>query len=67
LQAQHGLTYVFISHDLAVVRAMADRIAVMRGGKIVELGDTEAIVGAAQHPYTRELLRAATQKEYIPT
>ena len=63
LQTQHGLAYVFISHDIAVVRAMADRIAVMRGGKIVEEGEAAAIVAAPQHPYTRELLDAAFRKE----
>jgi len=59
LQAAHGLAYVFISHDLAVVRALADRVMVMRHGRVVETGQTEDIVGRPQHPYTRELILAA--------
>ena len=59
LQADHGLAYVFISHDLAVVRALADRILVMQAGRIVEEGAAEAIVTAAREPYTQELMRAA--------
>jgi ABC-type microcin C transport system duplicated ATPase subunit YejF len=66
LQAEHELTYVFISHDLAVVRAMADRIAVMRAGQIVEIRDTDRILAAPQHPYTEELLQAAAHKDYVP-
>jgi ABC-type oligopeptide transport system ATPase subunit len=56
LQSRLGLTLVFISHDLSVIRYMCDRIAVMRAGKIVELASNEALYGAPQHPYTRELL-----------
>ncbi|HXF52970.1 MAG TPA: ATP-binding cassette domain-containing protein, partial [Hyphomicrobiaceae bacterium] len=59
LQARHGLAYVFISHDLAVVRALADRVMVMRHGRVVETGQTEDIVGRPQHPYTQELILAA--------
>jgi oligopeptide transport system ATP-binding protein len=59
LQLQHALTYVFISHDLAVVRAMADRILVMRQGRIVEAGDTHGIFEAPRQPYTRQLIAAA--------
>jgi oligopeptide transport system ATP-binding protein len=65
LQAEHGMTYVFISHDLAVVRAMADRVAVMRSGQIVEIGKTDQIYTAPQHPYTEELLRAAAHKDCV--
>ncbi len=58
LQQRHRLTYVFISHDLGVVRYMSNRIAVMYLGKIVERGPAEAVSGQPLHPYTRALLSA---------
>jgi oligopeptide/dipeptide ABC transporter ATP-binding protein len=58
LQRQLGLTYLFIAHDLAVVRHMSDRIAVMYRGRIMELAPSEAIYEQPLHPYTRELLAA---------
>ena len=58
LQGEHGLTYVMISHDLAVVYYMADSIAVMYLGKIVEIGDAESVFRAPAHPYTQGLLNA---------
>jgi peptide/nickel transport system ATP-binding protein len=57
LQDELGLTYLFISHNLAVVRHMADRIAVMYLGRIVEEAETEALFADPQHPYTRLLLQ----------
>ncbi len=56
LQADHGLTYIVISHDLAVVKYMADRIGVMYLGKMVEMGPADAIYQRAAHPYTAGLI-----------
>jgi oligopeptide/dipeptide ABC transporter ATP-binding protein len=58
LQARLGLAYIFISHDLSVVKHIADRIAVMYLGRIVETGPADAIFGDPRHPYTRALLSA---------
>jgi microcin C transport system ATP-binding protein len=58
LQRQLGMALLLISHDLGVVRAMADRVAVMQRGEIVEQGPSAAIFGSPQHPYTRHLLAA---------
>jgi oligopeptide/dipeptide ABC transporter ATP-binding protein len=58
LRQKFGLTMLFISHDLAVVSKVADRIAVMYAGNLVELGPREAIFRSPAHPYTRGLLRA---------
>src|SRR5947209_15055017 len=58
LQQQFGLTYLFVSHDLSVVRHVADRIAVMYLGKIVEISDRDELYAAPKHPYTKALLSA---------
>ena len=58
LQAKFNLTYLFISHDLAVVEHLCNRVLVMTGGKIVESGTPDTIYKHAQHPYTRKLLAA---------
>lgn len=59
LQRETGLSYIFISHDLKVVRALADQLIVMRTGKVVEQGSAEKIFDAPAEPYTRALLSAA--------
>ncbi|MEM1389660.1 MAG: ABC transporter ATP-binding protein [Pseudomonadota bacterium] len=59
LQNQHDLSYVFISHDLAVIQAVADYVVVMKSGQIVEEGPTEAVFGAPGNTYTKSLLDAA--------
>ncbi|MFQ6756004.1 ABC transporter ATP-binding protein [Cereibacter sphaeroides] len=61
LQARHGLSYLFISHDLAVVRALADYILVMKEGRIVEEGQTADIFDRPQEAYTRTLMAAALE------
>jgi ABC-type microcin C transport system duplicated ATPase subunit YejF len=61
LQREFGLTYLFISHSMPVVRYLATRIAVMYRGKIVEVGETQQITEQAQHPYTRSLLEATPE------
>lgn len=59
LQKKHSLTYMFISHDLAVVRAMSDEVIVMKDGKLVEKGSSEQIFNSPQTPYTKKLIKAA--------
>lgn len=62
LQAQHGLAYLFISHDISVVAYMADRIAVLADGKIIEHGLTHEVLARPQHEYTKQLLAAVSKK-----
>lgn len=61
LQREFGLTYLFISHSMPVVRYLSNRIAVMYRGKIVEIGSAEQITTRPQHPYTRSLLEAVPE------
>ena len=63
LQRKYGLAYLFISHDLRVVRALSHYVMVMKNGQVVEQGPTEAIFNAPQQPYTQALLRAALNIE----
>jgi microcin C transport system ATP-binding protein len=65
LQERHKLAYMFISHDLRVVRALADEVIVMRDGKVVEQGSAQAIFEAPREAYTRALMAAAF--DLIPT
>ena len=58
LQEQLGLSFIFVSHDIAVIRYFCDRIAVMKDGEIVETGETETVCSSPQHPYTNLLLSA---------
>jgi microcin C transport system ATP-binding protein len=59
LQDRYGLAYLFISHDLKVVRALSHQILVMKDGEIVEAGPTDRVMSAPEHPYTKTLMAAA--------
>jgi len=59
LQQSHGLSYLFISHDLKVVRAISHRVMVMKDGRVVEQGETETLFRQPAQEYTRQLLTAA--------
>jgi ABC-type glutathione transport system ATPase component len=65
LQARHGLTYIHVAHDLRMVEDLADEVAVMCEGRIVEQRDVSGLFARAEHPYTRELLAAAPELESI--
>jgi peptide/nickel transport system ATP-binding protein len=64
LQDRHGLTYIFISHDLSVVKFMADMMAVMKDGQIVEFGPSEKIYAAPKEEYTRRLIEATPKDDF---
>jgi ABC-type glutathione transport system ATPase component len=61
MKRELGLTYIFVSHNLAVIRYVSDRVAVMQKGRIVEIGDADDVFGRPQHPYTRQLLAAVPE------
>jgi peptide/nickel transport system ATP-binding protein len=63
LQQSMGLAYLFISHDMAVVEEMAHRVAVMRAGRIVEMGPRRDVLGDPRHPYTSALLAAVPRPD----
>ena len=63
LQRKHGIAYLFISHDLAVIRAMAHRVIVMKDGRVVESGTTSEVLSAPRESYTQRLLAAAEFRE----
>src|SRR6201998_760215 len=66
LQSRLGMAILFITHDLGIVRKVADRVCVMKQGKIVEQGEVEAVFSAPQHPYTRELIAAEPKGDPAP-
>ena len=61
LRAEHGLTYLFISHNLGVVQAVSDEVVVLRKGRVVERGTTQQVLSAPAEPYTRRLRRSALE------
>jgi len=66
LQQRHHLAYLFISHDLRVVRALADELIVLHGGRVVEQGPAERVFEHPEHPYTRALMAAAFELRVEP-
>jgi oligopeptide/dipeptide ABC transporter ATP-binding protein len=66
IQARTGLAILFVTHDFAVVARMCDRVAVMYAGRIVEIGDTAAVLARPAHPYTEALLRSVPELDAPP-
>lgn len=66
LRRDHGVAVLFITHDLAVARVVADRVGVMYGGRLLELGPTDAVIADPRHPYTRVLMAAAEELQVPP-
>jgi peptide/nickel transport system ATP-binding protein len=66
LQDRFGLAYLFISHDLAVVSLMCDELLVLEHGRVVERGDTAAVLRAPSQPYTRRLIEAVPRALWAP-
>lgn len=66
LRAEHGLSYVFITHDLSVVRDIADDVVVMRSGRIIERGGVDTVLDTPQQPYTRLLIASAPRPGWRP-
>jgi ABC-type glutathione transport system ATPase component len=66
IREQTGVTYLFISHDLAVVRQVSDEVIVMRRGKVVEAGPTDRVLDHPEHPYTQALLSAVPRPGWKP-
>lgn len=67
LQKKYGISYLFISHDLAVIRAMAHRVIVMKDGQVVESGSVQTVLSSPSQAYTRELLQAANFSTHQPS
>jgi len=65
LQDDHGMAYLFISHDMGVIRHMCDRVAVMRAGEIVEQGDVDHVISDPDHAYTRSLLESVPRLDGV--
>ena len=63
VQEEHGLAYMFISHDLRIVRALSDDLVVLRQGRVVEQGRADNVFGSPREPYTQALLKAAFDLE----
>ena len=62
LQDEYAMSYLFISHDLAVVKSMADEVMVMKDGEIVEMAGADELYSAPKHPYTRTLLASGARR-----